>query len=379
VGDEVLAGVVVNSNAAMIGELMLAAGLPVQRSFCVGDDVEGIVEVLSSACEEAEVVIITGGLGPTPDDLTHEALARLLDKPLVRDEEVVEAIRRRFAAFGRRMPASNARQADRPEGTRFIPNPYGTAPGVRAEHRGTVLYSMPGVPGEARRMLVEQILPELAASGLAEMIRTRTFHCVGLPESELADRFEDLAAAANPKMAFLPGGGEIRLRFVATGSTIGECEAVLDTADRTVRERVSEFVYGTDGETLEAVVGGMLAERGLTVATAESCTAGLLAARIADVPGASSYLRGALVAYTAEVKVADLREAAGMTQNDFAKKLRTTQSAVARWFRSRDHVFVPIVHGRKTLYAFMPEAAATKFRSSAPAAPAGSAAGGHGK
>src|SRR5205823_6232844 len=143
-----------------------------------------------------------------------------------------------------------------------IPNPWGTAPGIRAEYNGSTLYAIPGVPGEARRMLTEQIIPDL---GEGATIRSRVIHCVGLPESELADRFHDLATAPNPRMAFLPGGGEIRLRFVAVGQTDGECISALDEAERVVRERVGQFVYGVDATTLEAVVGETLAQRGLTV------------------------------------------------------------------------------------------------------------------
>jgi nicotinamide-nucleotide amidase len=155
-------------------------------------------------------------------------------------------------------------------------------------------------------MLEEQVLPELAVAGGAAIIRARELHCVGIPESELADQFPDLATAANPRMAFLPGGGEIRLRFVARGATPEECVAALDEAERVVRERCGAFVYGVDVLTLEAVVGEMLTARSLSVATAESCTAGALAARIANVPGASKYLVGGVVAYTAEAKTAEL-------------------------------------------------------------------------
>lgn len=309
VGDELLSGLVVNTNASMIGELLLAAGAPVVRSVCVGDEEDDIVEVLSDVCRRADVVVVTGGLGPTHDDRTREALARLLGVELVRDEAVVEAIRERFARFGRRMPEANAKQGDHPSGTTLIPNPWGTAPGIRATVEGTVVYAIPGVPGEARRMVSEQILPDIGRSPLvAAAIRTRELRCVGLPESELADRFKDLAAADNPKMAFLPGGGEIRLRFVASGDTVPECEVALDGAEATVRERLGEIVVGVGAESLEAVVGSMLETRGMTVATAESCTAGMLAARIANVPGASGWLRGGLVAYATDVK-SDVLEA----------------------------------------------------------------------
>lgn len=310
VGDELLTGLVVNTNVAMIGELFLAAGIPVTWSLTVGDEIDAIVSALDRACRETDVVVVTGGLGPTQDDLTVGAIAKLLGTELVRDEAYLEALRERFRAFGRVMPESNAKQADVPEGAAMVPNPYGTAPGIRARHSAAVLYAIPGVPGEARRMIEEQILPELTSAGVAQLIRSRIFHCCGLPESDLADRFADLAVAPNPKMAFLPGGGEIRLRFIATGSETEECERLLDEVGRVVLDRLGEFVYGADADTLEGVVGRMLAAGGLTVATAESCTAGLLAARIANVPGASAYLRGAVVAYANDVKTSELGVAA---------------------------------------------------------------------
>jgi nicotinamide-nucleotide amidase len=287
----------------MIGETLLTVGVPVVWSICVGDEEDDIAGAISRATKDAEVVIVTGGLGPTQDDKSREAIARLLGTELVRDESIVDDIRARFRSFGRQMPPSNAKQADIPKGAKLIPNPWGTAPGIRAELDGSVIYAIPGVPGEAKRMLTEQIVPEL---GGGMTIRARQLKCVGLPESELADRFHDLATAANPRMAFLPGGGEIRLRFVATGADEAECEGLLDEAERVVRSRIGDFVYGIDTDTLEQVVGAMLKERGLTVATAESCTAGGLAARIAGIPGSSDYLIGGVVTYASEAKTSEL-------------------------------------------------------------------------
>lgn len=306
VGDELLAGVIVNTNAAMIGESLQTVGAPLVWSACVGDEEDAIADVVRRAAGDADVVIVTGGLGPTQDDLTREALARLMGVELVRDEEAVESIRERFRSFGREMPASNAKQGDVPRGARPIPNPWGTAPGIRAELDGAVIYAIPGVPGEAQRMLDDHILPEIGAGSGVASIRARVLRCVGLPESELADRFGDLATADNPKMAFLPGGGEIRLRFVARGATEEQCVALLNETERIVRERVGDFVYGTDFDTLEAVVGRMLTEAGQTLATAESCTAGLLSSRISAIPGSSEYFVGGLVTYTAQTKISEL-------------------------------------------------------------------------
>jgi competence/damage-inducible protein CinA-like protein len=303
VGDELLAGVIVNSNAAMIGELMQAAGYPVVWSMVVGDEEGDIVDAVARAARDADVVIVSGGLGPTQDDKTRQAIARLLGSELIRDESIVEDIRARFRAWGREMPESNAQQADIPAGATVIINPWGTAPGIRAELDGALIFAIPGVPGEAKRMIEEQILPEL---GGGATIRARMLKCVGMSESGLADLLGDIAVAANPRMAFLPGGGEIRLRFVATAGDEAECVSLLDEAEKIVRERVGEILYGVDEETLEFVIGRMLKERGLTVGTAESCTAGALAARIANIPGSSDYLVGGIVTYASEAKTSQL-------------------------------------------------------------------------
>jgi competence/damage-inducible protein CinA-like protein len=303
VGDELLGGVIVNTNASMISETMLTVGVPVAWQLVVGDELDDIVDAIARASKDASVVIITGGLGPTADDKTRDAIAMLLGGGLVRDESIVEDIRQRFRNWGREMPESNAKQADIPAGATAIPNPWGTAPGIRAEYEGAVLYAIPGVPGEARRMLSEQILPDI---GEGAMIRARVLHCVGISESGLADLFPDISIAENPRMAYLPGGGEIKLRFVAVGTTESECIGLLDEAEATVRDRAGAYVYGVDNASLEAFVGAELREKGLTVGTAESCTAGMLAARIASVPGASDYLVGSIVSYADRVKVESL-------------------------------------------------------------------------
>ncbi|HVL81804.1 MAG TPA: CinA family nicotinamide mononucleotide deamidase-related protein [Actinomycetota bacterium] len=300
VGDELLSGVVVNTNAATIGQMLLAAGVEVARSVCVGDDEDAIVDVLRDAARLAEVVVVTGGLGPTHDDRTREAFARLLGSRLVRDEAIVEEIRERFRSFGREMPGSNARQADIPEGATAIPNARGTAPGIRCELDGTLLYAIPGVPREARQMVGESILPQLASrTGSLNPVRTRTLRCCGMPESEIAERLSDLASAGDPVLAFLPGGGEVRLRFV-TRAPDGPDR--LARAESLVRERLGHVVFAVDEETLEEAVGRLLSGRGLTVAVAESCTAGLVAGRIANVAGSSGWLRGGVVSYATEVK-----------------------------------------------------------------------------
>lgn len=300
VGDELLSGLVVNTNAAMAGELLSDAGAPVTRSVCVGDVEDEIVDVLRESAQMADVVIVTGGLGPTPDDRTREAFSRLLGTPLIRRPELIDQIRERFAFIGREMSLSNERQADIPDGAEPITNPMGTAPGIRAQIGDCVLYAIPGVPTEARRMLEEFVIPDLSLrTGGVSRVKVLQLRSCGVAESVLGEQLNDLAVASNPKLAFLPGGGEVRLRFVARVDS-GDADAELSRCEATVRERLGVSVYGP--HDMETTIGELLRARGQTVATAESCTAGLVSARLANVDGASDWLRGGAATYSSSIK-----------------------------------------------------------------------------
>lgn len=303
VGTEILLGQIANTNARWISERLAAIGVDVLHHQAVGDNLERIVDALHLAASRAGAVIVTGGLGPTQDDLTRPALAQAAGVPLVRRPEIEELLRERFRARGREMPASNLSQADVPEGGRYIPPQRGTAPGLVVTVGAATVYALPGVPSEMREMMEGTVLPELAARAGPASLVSRTLRCYGLAESRIAELLEDLYhGSTNPTVAYLAGGGEVHVRLTAKAGTAGEAAALLEPFERAVRERLGDHVYGVGDESLEVVVGRLLAERGLTIACAESLTGGGLGERLTAVPGASAYFLGSAVAYSAEAK-----------------------------------------------------------------------------
>lgn len=302
VGTELLLGQIVNSNAATIGAALAAGGFDAHYQQVVGDNEERIADCLRVALERSDGVIVTGGIGPTQDDLTREALARLTGRPLVRNFDYVEELERRFARLGRDLPPSNLRQADHPEGSVQLPNPKGTAPGIYLEHRGKPIFVLPGVPEEMEWMLHHEVMPRLARHGEGVVV-SRVIRTWGLPESAVAEMLDDLyRGSTNPSIAFLASGGEIKVRITAKGPDEATAREMIDPVESEVRRRLGDVVFGVDDETVEEVLHRELIGRGWTVGTAESATGGLVAARITSVPGSSQVFRGSLVAYATDLK-----------------------------------------------------------------------------
>ena len=311
VGTELLLGQIVNTNAAWIGQRLADVGWDCLRHTVVGDNEQRIAEAVREALGRADAVILTGGLGPTQDDVTREALAEVAGVALARQPELETWLRERFGRMGvQRMAEMNLRQADVPEGARTIDNPRGTAPGLIVEVGGRPVYAVPGVPREMEGMLERVVLPGLAArAGEGRAIVSRTLRSVGVGESRLAERLTPLweeAVAGRVTMAYLASPGEVRIRLTAVGATRGEALGEIAPVDARIREELGDIVYGTDDETLEAVVGRLLRERGLTLATAESLTGGLLGGRITGIAGSSDYYLGGVVAYATDAKAAQL-------------------------------------------------------------------------
>ena len=311
VGTELLLGQIVNTNAAWIGQRLADVGWDCLRHTVVGDNERRIAGTIREALDRADAVIVTGGLGPTQDDVTREALAAVAGVSLQRQPELETWLRERFARMSvQRMAEMNLRQADVPEGARTIDNPRGTAPGLIFEIDGRPLYAVPGVPREMEGMLEEVVLPDLAArAGEGRAIVSRTLRTAGVGESRLAERLTPLweeAGAGQVTLAYLASPGEVRVRLTAVGHTREEALAEIAPVEARVREELGDIVYGTDEETLEAVVGRLLRERGLTLATAESLTGGLLGGRITNIPGASDYYLGGVVAYATDAKASQL-------------------------------------------------------------------------
>jgi len=310
VGTELLLGQVVDTNSALIGDRLALAGVDSHYQTRVGDNRARIAEVLSTALRRSDAVIVCGGLGPTSDDITREAIADVLGVELVRDAAMVDRIRALFEDRKREMAPSNARQADRPEGATFIPQERGTAPGLicPVSEDAKVVYAIPGVPLEMAEMLERAVIPDLKRRcGSTSVILSRMIRTWGVAESALgelvAGRVEHLDGRSNPTIAFLASGVEgIKIRITAKGPSESEASAMLDDEEAELRAVLGDLVFGTDDQTMERVVADLLAAQGRTVGVAESLTGGLVAARLAETDGASAWFRGSIVAYDSQVK-----------------------------------------------------------------------------
>ncbi|MCL4422441.1 MAG: competence/damage-inducible protein A [Actinobacteria bacterium] len=321
IGTELLLGQVVNTNAAWLGEELAAAGMDANYQSVVGDNHDRMVLAMRTALARNDAVIVCGGLGPTQDDITREAIATVMNVALKRDKEVLERIRNRFRSASREMPRSNERQADVPEGASVIGQTIGTAPGLICPIGHKVLYAVPGVPAELKEMVSRAVIADLkaraASRGEQAAIVSRTLRTWGLSESALgekvAGRVHELdRAGGNPTIAFLASGVEgIKIRVTAKGPTHKAATEIVEAEEEELRAVLGEVVFGIDDETMEHAAGKLLLENGLTLAVAESVTGGLVSSRLVNVPGASRWFRGGLVAYDSEVKYSLLGLAEG--------------------------------------------------------------------
>jgi competence/damage-inducible protein CinA-like protein len=276
----------------------------------VGDNIERIAAAIAGALGRADAAILTGGIGPTQDDVTREAIALATGDRLISDPSLAEDLRAKFERIGRPMASINLRQAERPERARSIPNPIGTAPGVLADHDGKAVYAIPGVPAEMIAMLHAAVLPDLIRrAGPSSSIVTRVVRVSGMTESGVAEALGPMwerLAPGDVTIAFLAGGGEVRVRLTAKASSEDAANARLDDVEREVREVLGPAVVGGGDETVEVVVARLLADRGWTLAVAESVTGGLIAGRITDLAGASTTFRGGAIVYATDSKASAL-------------------------------------------------------------------------
>jgi nicotinamide-nucleotide amidase len=303
VGTELLLGAIVNSNAAWIGQRLADVGWDCLRHTVVGDNTGRIADALREALDRADAVILTGGLGPTQDDVTRDAVAAVAGVDLHRDPGIEAWLRERFAGFSSRpMAELNLRQADVPEGATALDNPKGTAPGLAIEIGGKPVFAVPGPPREMAPMMESHVLPALAQrSGEGRAIVARTLRTAGIGESWLAERltplWDEAEITRSVSLAYLASPGEVKVRLTTAGPDRATALATIEPVEAAVRAELGDAVFGTDDDTLEGVVARLLRERGRTLATAESLTAGQVAARVADVPGASDYYLGGVVTY----------------------------------------------------------------------------------
>ncbi len=304
VGTEILLGQICNNNAQWISERLAEIGVDVVYHQAVGDNVDRIADSFRVALSRSDVVVATGGLGPTQDDITREGLAAALGVKLERRPEIVEFLEEKFRGFGRMMPDSNLQQADVLEGGRYVLPDRGTAPGLAfTTAAGKRIYVVPGVPAEMKEMMEGTILPELAEVGGSAVLVSRTIRVTGMPESQVSVVLDDLFhRSANPSLAYLASSGEVKIRLTAKAPSRAEAEVLIEPLATDVTARLGTHVFTEDDEDLEMVVGRLLKARDQSVAAAESLTGGSLGVRLSRAPGSSAHFRGSAVCYTAEAK-----------------------------------------------------------------------------
>lgn len=307
IGNEVLSGRTVDTNAAQIARQLTQIGMPVVSSYTVADERRAIGRALGLATSDADVIVTTGGLGPTDDDLTRQAFGDFLGVELVLRDDLLVQLRRFFDRRGTEMAAKNIIQACLPVGARAIKNDMGTAPGIRVEKDGRLFFALPGVPREMQQMLETSVVPELRRFGCGQAIVVRRLRCFGAGESTIAGMLgETMQRGRNPLVNCTASAGIITLEIVATSTDRGEAERMAAGEETSLRATLGELVYGVGDQTLAEVVGARLAELGKTIALAESCTGGLLAKLITDIPGASGYFTCGWVTYGNEAKNREL-------------------------------------------------------------------------
>lgn len=305
IGDELLRGEIIDSNKSYLSERLLEIDVHTRFHCSVLDDPADMTDAFLRAAERADVVLVSGGLGPTRDDLTIEVLAKTFGRELEQHEPSRVALRAFFDRVGREMSPSNEKQTYFPVGCEVLTNPVGTAPGCMLEGGGAVFFCMPGVPSELYRMMVEQVVPRVAAragtvgSGFVRSAILRTF---GIGESSLEDELKDIAQDEHVQLGFRTTFPDNFLRPVARGATEAEAAAHLEHACQAIEKRLGALIYGRDDESMEATIGRLLRERGETIAVAESCTGGMLGERITSVAGSSAWFLGGVQAYANRVK-----------------------------------------------------------------------------
>ena len=303
IGSELLAPDRSDTNSLWLTEKLNSIGIEVKLKTIVGDDDSRLEEAIRDACKRSKVVITTGGLGPTEDDITRKVAARALGRRLMLDEVILADLRQRFLAFGHVMPERNSRQAMVIEDAEVLPNPHGSAPGIFIEHEGVAIVLLPGPPREMRPMFEDHVLPRLVARAGSVKVVRRLLRVAGLGESALDEKIAPIYTQyENPQTTILFNKSEVEIHLTARGRTEAEAGALLDRLSEQLEERLGHAVFSFAGEKMEEVVGLKLSVGRYTLAVAESCTGGLISQRLTDVAGSSKYFVEGVVAYSNETK-----------------------------------------------------------------------------
>jgi nicotinamide-nucleotide amidase len=304
IGDELLSGITVNTNASFIAGRLTESGIRVMRILAVPDSEEAILEALQDAYDRSDLIIMTGGLGPTQDDITKKALCRFFHCGLVFRQDVWDAIADRFRRMGREMTRNNRVQAEVPQNAEILPNPRGTAPGLLFQPEGRMLFALPGVPYEMKSMMSDSVLPRIAGLPRDRSVHFRSIHTAGISESGLAEVLDGFPGRfPEVGLASLPSYSGVTLRLMAEDSPGQSGAELLERARGYVLGKAGEWCYGENNDSLEGIVGGLLIRKGLSLSVAESCTGGLLSHKLTQVPGSSAYFNRAVVAYSNQAKL----------------------------------------------------------------------------
>jgi nicotinamide-nucleotide amidase len=304
IGTEILLGELLDTNANYLAARLPALGIDLYWTTQVGDNLDRLTDAFRRAWDRSELTLATGGLGPTEDDVTREAIAAALGESMSVQPELEAQLREFFVRRGFVMPERNVKQATLIPSARAIPNPRGTAPGWWVEREGRVLVAMPGPPPELEHMWNAEVAPRLAEIVGGGVIVSRTLKTAGVGEGTIDEMVSPLLASTNPTIGVYAKADGVQLRITAKAATAEEARRLIRPMEEETRRILGEVIWGADDDTLEGAVGALLKEQGLTLATMESCTGGLLAATITDVAGSSAYFRGGFVSYTAEMKIA---------------------------------------------------------------------------
>jgi nicotinamide-nucleotide amidase len=308
IGDELLYGQTLDTNSHWISGKLDEFNIKVYQKTTIGDNEEQILKAFAEAAARADIVLITGGLGPTKDDLTKPLLAKYFGVKLVRNEEALREISALFAKASREVTAVNVQQAKLPANCEKITNPVGTAPGMWFYENNTVFVAMPGVPYEMKRIMTDSVLPKLQKMFGENIIHHHIIKTIGITESSLSDLIEDweLSLPKHMKLAYLPTMGQVKLRLTAMGTHLDTLMREVDDQEKRIFPKISKYVYGYGDEQIEGIIGQMLIKNNQTLGVAESCTGGYLAHLITSIPGSSKYFKGTIVAYANEVKMNEL-------------------------------------------------------------------------
>lgn len=302
IGNEIVTGLIADTNSGVITRRLETLGIPVKRHVSVGDDEQEMIDALTQALERVDCVILTGGLGPTHDDITKQVLCRFFDSGLVMDADVKRRIDIIFQSRGRETPQAAYTQAEVPEKATILHNTLGTAPGLLFEKNDKRVYSLPGVPLEAEHLLETYIVPHLEKLG-SHKVEHRILKTTGIPESVLWEEIGPVSPfEEHVKVASLPSLMGVRIRFTATGKGLEETTAKLDIAEKLLRQKIDDYIFAVDDETLEGNIGEWLKKEEQTLAVAESCTGGLIGHRLTNISGSSDYFLEGAVTYSNEAK-----------------------------------------------------------------------------